>query len=106
MKKLSFRVRKAYFDLIMAGKKRTEYRRYIPFWLIRISEYGTTGMPVGSRWRTDPGEFQAVFICGKRIHRREIVAISRIHTPVFSAQGKKDVDTETCLAFELGSEIK
>jgi len=90
MKSLVFRIRSRYFDAIVSGKKRVEYRKDIDFWKKRIL-----------------GAEVAVFICGKRVHRRKILEVERIKTPEwFSDQGKMDVDTPTCLAIHLGSEIK
>jgi hypothetical protein len=51
-------------------------------------------------------EIEAVFICGKQIHRREVTGIERTLTPkYFSEQGKLDVNTPTCLAFHLGLSV-
>jgi hypothetical protein len=112
MKRLCFRIRKQYFELIEKGIKTVEYRRDIPFWQKRIQNIMADpdvsmklklGRAVA---RAFPDDVQAVFICGKRIHRRQAIAFARQHTPkCFSDQGKKDVDTETCLAFYLGSAL-
>lgn len=120
MKKLSFRIRKRYFDDIVAGKKTVEYRGDIPFWRIRVANI-ISGCLLDDPNFTylihlvlskdevfEPRKVDAdgVFICGKRIHRRKVTAISRIRTPDnFSEQGKKDVDTEFCFAFYLGDAI-
>jgi len=106
MRKLSFRIRKQYFDAIVKGEKLIEYRRDIPFWHVRLANVFSQEAIQGN-FQLDPNlsgvEMEAVFICGKRIHRREITGIERIKTPAwFSNQGKHDVDTETCLAFHLG----
>lgn len=94
MKKLVFRIRKEYFDAIVEGTKRIEYRKDSQFWGARIRGFDRI---------ENSQEYMAVFICGKRTHRREIVAIERIKTPdYFSEQGNLDVDTPTCLAFHLG----
>lgn len=106
MKKLSFRIRGKYFDLIVAGKKFVEYRKDIPFWHVRLTNiFGKDAIQGNFEItpRLSGVELQAVFICGKRIHRREIVGVERMKTPDwFSDQGKADVNTETCLAFWLG----
>lgn len=105
MKKLVFRIRRQYFDAIVDGTKTVEYRRYIDFWLVRLG-LRAYGLPLFRRY---PGkaEFEAVFICGKRSHYREILYVERIVTPdSFSEQGKRDVDTPTCLAFYLGDVIQ
>ena len=109
VKKLSFRIRRSYFDAIVKEEKNVEYRKFTPFWLKRLGRFIELlrHQFIGTTWATEPGEFEAVFICGKRIHRREIEAIARIKTPdYFSAQGKKDVNTETCLVFHLGKVIQ
>lgn len=101
-KSLVFRVRKRYFADIRDGKKKIEYRRDSLFWQRRA-------------WGNGPGCYRdlrgkgwiAVFICGKRVHRRKLLRIERIQTPGwFSEQGKRDVDTPKCLAFYLGEEVK
>lgn len=91
--KLVFRIRKRYFDAIVNGKKKTEFRKDSEFWRKRI---------LGKEHLLD----EAVFICGKRIHRRRIIDIIRMKTPFgFSEQGKSDVDTVNCFAISLGIEI-
>ena len=104
-KKFVFRIRHQYFSKIREGKKTIEYRRDSPFWRKRI------GIISESTAHFDISDYTnrpiAIFICGKRIHKREIVGISRIDTPItFSEQGKKDVDTPLCFAFHLGKEVK
>lgn len=95
--KLVFRIRKCYFDAIVSGEKRTEFRPDSPFWQKRIDGKGID----------ENEEWVAVFICGKRVHRRKITLIQRIETPNwFSEQGKKDVDTPTCYAIHLGEKQK
>lgn len=113
MGSFSFRIRKRYFDDIVAGKKTVEYRRDIVFWRIRVvnvvADPEFIRLMVCTNKEIEPMSIDAdgVFICGKRIHRRKITAISRIRTPGdFSDQGKKDVDTELCFAFHLGEEVK
>lgn len=89
MKSLALRIRKRYFDAIVSGEKTVEFRKASPFWRKRIRD-------------TDV----AVFVCGKRTHRRKITYIQEIKTPDwFSDQGKQDVDTETCFAIYLGTEV-
>jgi len=103
--KFSFRIRKRYFDDIVAGKKKVEYRRDIPFWRVRIGKIINHRIMRSIKFivSLDNVDAQAVFICGKRIHRRKVTAIFRIKTPDdFSDQGKKDVDTEFCFGFHLG----
>jgi uncharacterized protein YeaO (DUF488 family) len=95
IKCLVFRIRRRYFEQIVMGTKTIEYRRDSPFWQRRIKGFDEPSAP--------PISYIAVFVCGKSVHRRPIVSIERIKTPsTFSEQGKKDVDTLTCLAFQLG----
>lgn len=94
MTSLVFRIRKRYFDAILSGEKTTEFRKTSQFWRKRIEGKGET---------LDT----AVFLCGKRIHRRKITLIQEVETPTwFSEQGKKDVDTPTVFAIHLGVEKK
>ena len=93
MTSLVLRIRKPYFDAIVSGEKRTEFRKASPFWKKRIH---------GAGLELDT----AVFICGKQVHRRKIMMIQEIETPSwFSEQGQKDVDTPTCYAIHLGPQI-
>ena len=97
MKKLSFRIRKRYFDAIVSGEKTTKFRPDSLFWRQRIDN---KGIPEEPNW-------VAVFICGKRIHRREITLIQKVETPsFFSEQGKKDINTSLCYAIHLGQEVQ
>jgi len=95
-KRLVFRIRQRYFDAIVSGEKQTEFRPDHQFWRSRID---------GKMKEGDP-DWIAVFICGKRVHRRIINLIQMIDTPTwFSEQGKKDVDTQQCYAIHLGKEV-
>lgn len=92
MKRFSFRIRKRYFDQIVSAKKQIEYRRDSPFWRARLG-------------RLEGRKAIAVFICGKRVHRRWILSARLVLTPdTFSEQGKQDVDTTHCWAIRLGAE--
>lgn len=111
MKKLSFRIRKKYFDAIVAGTKNVEFRRDIMFWRIRVNNIlgrsRNLWMALKNHSFIPSMPVQAVFICGKRIHRRMIRMIGRIETPahLFSDQGRKDVNTQYCWAFFLGDVV-
>jgi len=103
MNSLVFRVRKKYFRRITRGQTTIEYRRDSAFWKKRIEKLEK--VPNRDAWM--PENLLAVFICGKRIFRKRIIYIERIQTPDnFSEQGNKDVDTPTCFAIHLGSEVK
>jgi len=97
MKAVSLRVRKIYFDKIVAGTKRIELRKDSPFWRKRLWE----GEPVST----------ATFVCGKQVHRRWVVGISLGRPENFlgkplSEQGKKDIPTEYCFGIYLGDVVK
>jgi hypothetical protein len=95
-KKLVFRIRERYFDAIVSGEKTTEFRPDSQFWRSRINGKGKSNEPA----------WIAVFICGKRVHRKVITLIQKIDTPTwFSEQGKKDVSTPQCYAIHLGREV-
>jgi len=101
MKSIVFRVRKRYYDLIVEGDKTVEYRKDSRFWRKRLHLNR-------ARARAHVYDYPeiAVFICGKRVHRRKITDIKRVRTPTtFSEQGKKDVPTLFCFAIHLGEEV-
>jgi len=110
----AFRIRQRYFDAIVAGTKTVEYRKDTPFWQLRIKHACPM---IGCAVFSPPDIFdtkqfgdwnlaKATFICGKQKHKRWIRRIKRISTPeYFSDQGKKDVNTPTCLAFHLGQVV-
>lgn len=106
----SFRIRKKYFDAIVREEKTVEYRRDIPFWRKRIKKaLEICGVETQKDHIVfpEPSGAQAVFFCGRELHKREILVISKTKTPDnFSDQGKRDVNTESCWAFSLGREIK
>jgi hypothetical protein len=96
MKAVSLRVRKVYFDQIVAGTKREELRKDSEFWRKRL-------------WLSNPRI--ATFVCGKSVHRRWITGIGldypeRVLGRPLSEQGKKDIPTEMCFVIYLGDEIK
>jgi len=109
IRKFVFRIRKRYYDLIVAGTKKVEYRRDIPFWQTRIANIFSKEAIEGNfqlSCNLSGVEAQAVFICGRRKHVRELTGVERLKTPsYFSKQGKKDVNTPTCLGFHLGEVI-
>jgi hypothetical protein len=108
---LSFRIRNTppydYLDRIIEDRKKVEYRAHNDHWNTLIGCKNKNGyVPLATNGAIDtllgPIQFAGVFLCRDIIHRREIVKIQRIPTPdYFSEQGKKDVNTNTCLAFFL-----
>lgn len=117
MTSFSFRIRKPYFEAIVEGKKTIEYRKASPYWRKRIQNWAADRgldalfpLTLEKGCVAFKGSFQddttAVFICGKRIHRRKIWGITLMHTPSsLSAQGRKDLDSDFCFAFHLGEAI-
>jgi len=92
-KKVSFRIRKQYYDATVCGKKTEELRKLTPFWIDRLL--------------CDEPPQVAVFVCGHRVHRRMIDAIyfcipEEILGRELSYQGKQDIQTEVCICIELG----
>lgn len=89
---VSFRIRRVWFDAIVAGTKTVEVRKHSDYWA-----------DVKAR-----GPSVAVFVCGKDVHRRRITAITPYPTAAAalgrppSAQGVKDIGTGAVLGFHLG----
>ncbi len=95
---VSFRIRRTYFDQIVSGSKDMELRRFSRYWqkvFRRILDHNT-----------EP--WVAVFVCGKDVHRREILKLtlySKAEKALgrkLSTQGRKDVGRGFVLAFHLG----
>lgn len=108
---LVFRVRRKYFNDIVDGVKKIEYRKASPFWKTRVQNlsvvYATTeiDMPLVP-FAIHVENVIGIFICGKDVHRRTVPQIDYIYTPRwFSEIGKKDVDTDTCFAFHLADVV-
>jgi len=94
-KKVSLRIRRQYYDDIVAGKKKVELRRDSLYWRVRL----LVGHPR-----------IAVFVCGRRVHSRRINKLRSARTEdvlgrKLSAQGMADVG-ERCIAIYLGDEVK
>jgi len=88
-KQVALRVRREYFDAIKSHEKNVEYRKFSPFWQQRLANATI-----------------AVFFCGKDVHRRRIIRVEHIPTPLnFSEQGRKDVPTASCFAIFLGESL-
>ena len=94
-KKVSFRIRRVYFNQIVAGDKKEEIRSYTKFWADRLL----------TRFN-DPKV--AVFVCGKDVHRRWIKRIyvaasaEEVLGRPLSPQGEKDIYTKEVIVIELG----
>jgi hypothetical protein len=101
--KLSFRIRKIYFDQIVAGTKTQEVRRSNHFWDIRATrahaelEYGR--------------QVIAVFVCGTEVHRREVLHVEQLVSAEValgrppSEQGREDLGDGSVYVFHLGREM-
>ena len=62
-----FRIRKCYFDEIVAGKKTREVRTLKPFWTVR-AETAIADLAIHR-------SVVATFLCGPDKHRREVLAV-------------------------------
>jgi len=92
-KRVSFRIRRQYFDAIVSGEKKVELRRLTTYWEKRLIRVDRPTV--------------AVFICGKQVHRRRIKRVlvappEDILGRELSEQGKQDIPTELCIGIELG----
>ena len=97
LRRVVFRIRRCYFDMIVDGSKKHELRKYTGFWKKRLLS-------------GPPPPFIAVFICGKDVHRRIATEVT-VGKPEeylgreMSEQGKKDIPTELCIATHLGEVV-
>ena len=112
-----FRIRRQYFDQIVAGTKRLEVRRLSPHWLRvlgRITYTDTEYDDAKERWtstlRIKP-DVGGVFVCGKAVHRRRVTRVEwaekaemLLGRPL-SEQGRKDVGRGHVLGFTLGDAL-
>ena len=95
-----FPVRRQYFDQIVAGTKDREVRRLTKRWATvgkNVRENLLVGVPP-----------VAVFLCGRRVHRR-LICGSEIHVDAVAAlgrkpseQGRADLGDGQVVAFYLG----
>ncbi len=96
VKRVSFRIRRRYFDLIVKGEKKEEIRTDKPYW---------RKMLLGEH----PPEI-AIFVCGKEVHRRWIRGKPYLADPEkvlgrpLSEQGIKDVLTNPAIITPLGEQ--
>ena len=92
MKRVGFRIRRQYYNLIVQGVKKEEIRTDKPHWAWLLGE--------------DPPQI-ATFLCGKDVHRRWITRIyledpEKVLGRPLSEQGQKDVLTNPAIIIELG----
>jgi len=90
MTTLSTTIKQKYFDAIVSGAKGTEYKETSPFWVKRIDGKGL-------------GLNEIVFICGRKVHRRQIIMIQKVQTEAFLSD---IIRTPMMYAIHLGLEIK
>ncbi len=98
--RISLRIRRQHFDAIEAGFKMMELRRRSPFWEARLER-----IRLGGRHGI------AVFVCGKRLHRRWITSVKVGYAQQFlgrplSDQGRQDVGDGLVYAIFLGKEAE
>ena len=106
MKKVSFRIRREYFDKIVSGEKKEEIRSNTPFWRRRL--FGSYVNPPFPPFKKPE---IAVFVCGKELHRRRIMGIEiakpeEVLGRPLSKQGKKDITTRTAFVIKLGEVVE
>ncbi len=98
-----FRIRKEYFDQIVAGKKTREVRALKPFWDIR-AESAQIDLHLGRM-------VLSTFLCGQHRHHREIVDVRRYETAAEalgrepSEQGRQDLGDGPVWGFDLGKVV-
>lgn len=101
--KLSFRIRKIYFDQIVAGTKTQEVRRTSHFWSIRANR-------AHDELEHDR-QVLAVFVCGAAVHRREVLHVEELVNAEAalgrppSEQGQADLGGGAVYAFHLGRDM-
>ncbi|MDD5263879.1 MAG: hypothetical protein PHU43_03485 [Candidatus Bipolaricaulis sp.] len=114
--KLVFRVKKAYYEQIVAGTKTTEFRAQTPYWqkvLSSLNKFFERAFGWKAWLQTDRSEpwtaevegITAIFItCLKgQSHTRQVTAIGQISTPT---ELKQLINTPKCYTFYLGAEVK
>lgn len=128
-RKVVFRIRRIYFDQIVAGTKTSEFRADKPYWrkvILRVMSDLSEGtrkwiLSKGAKF-SDPNDrfffgFSygaqpiGIFICGKSVHRRYIRAILSHQSARLglgrepSEQGRKDLGEGAVWEFVLGSVV-
>ncbi len=101
--KVAFIIRRVYFDQIVNGTKTAEVRRASLRWV-------EVAASVHSRLEKK-SPVVATFLCGRLIHRREILSVARFETAREalgrepSEQGKKDIGEGPVYEFKLGEAV-
>jgi hypothetical protein len=97
--KLVFRIRRIYFDQIVARTKHNEVRKKSKFWDVRV-ENATDALLTGER-------VEGVFISGMKVHRTEIDSIMECPSAKDalgrepSEQGKSDCGDGEVYSFHI-----
>ena len=101
--KVLFMVRKVYYDQIVAGTKTEEIRKRTKRWLTVAEHLAASAF--------DGHPTIGVFLCGRRVHRRDIIAFEEHDSAekylgrLLSEQGKKDVGSGPVIVFYLGEAL-
>lgn len=103
--RVSLRIRRKHFDAIVAGFKLVELRRRSPFWISRLEKIR---LQLGQR--AFGQRDIAVFVCGKREHRRRITEVKVGYAYQFlgrppSDEGRRDLGDGLVYAIFLGEEV-
>ncbi len=114
--KLVFRVKKAYYEQIVAGTKTTEFREQTAYWQKVLSNlnkfferaFGWKAWLQTERsepWTAEVEGINAIFItCLKgQSHTRKVLAIGQQVTP---SELRELINTPKCYTFYLGAEVK
>jgi hypothetical protein len=125
--KVSFRIRRVYFDQIVKGEKTEEFRRDNDYWtkVVRrlccphcqkfISRRDTLHPAINFSYpyagSTCSGPHIAVFLCGKDVYRCQMISVHHYATARDglgrdpSDQGKKDIGEGPVWGFKLGRKV-
>jgi hypothetical protein len=90
MKKVSFRIKRDFFEEIVNGVKTYELRSNNVHWSWLLG---------------DDSSKVAVFVCGKDVHRRHITNIY-LESPCTTPHDKSIVKTRDCIVIELGKKVE
>ena len=108
--KVLFMVRRPYYAAIVAGTKTEEIRK-------RTKRWATLALNLGNSMLGSNKPAEAVFLCGRDVHRRHVVDIEDDWESAeayfaknrpehkLSAQGKKDLGTGPVIVFYLGTSL-
>ena len=108
--RISFQIRRRYYDLVVAGVKRSEVRKASPYWMKHVTRL------VEGYGRELPVSFVrcpiATFVCGRDVHRRHLVGIELRASGAealgreLSGQGRADLGDGPVVVFNLGGPVE